>query len=65
MDDCSDCAFSEIHFDDDDGEPLLKCQRYPRTVVVLEGELYALFPDADGRCGEYKPESPLHIKTKN
>jgi hypothetical protein len=52
-DDCFVCRHSRPTITDDDGEPILKCHRYPATLFVLDGELTQTWPDAVEICGEW------------
>lgn len=52
---CATCCHSRPTISDVESEgPLLKCVRYPPTVVVLDGVLLGVQPDADEPCGEFQ-----------
>lgn len=52
---CTVCIFSEVGMSDNISDGLvLKCCRYPPTVVSLGAELVQTRPDAVGWCGEFK-----------
>jgi hypothetical protein len=54
MSECATCKHSEPVLSDIETEgPLLKCRRYPPTVLVLDGEVIQAFPDASDPCGEW------------
>lgn len=54
--DCTGCIYAKVTFDDEDGMPLMKCRRYPPTIVIFADEIAQSFPDAHERCGEYRGE---------
>ncbi len=55
--DCSTCVFSEPMISDEENEgPLLKCLRYPPTLMRIGQELIQVNPDANTKCGEYQEQ---------
>lgn len=59
MKSCSNCQHSVLGFSDVESEgPLLKCHRYPPTLLVVAGEIAQAFPDAYEVCGEHSEQAP-------
>ncbi len=57
MNDCSTCVFSEPTISDDPDEgPLLKCLRYPPSLLWMGDHMVQANPDASARCGEYQEQ---------
>jgi hypothetical protein len=55
---CNLCRYSSlgvIEGGEEDNEPVLKCMRYPPTVVWVESGMAQLNPEAVAVCGEYWP----------
>lgn len=52
-DTCNGCVYAVPQFGDDE-ELLLRCRRYPPTVLAFNEEIAQTFPDANMRCGEFK-----------
>lgn len=53
--DCTNCRFSRPSISDIPEESLiLKCHRYPPTLLVDGDGLLQSFPSADEWCGEWK-----------
>lgn len=49
---CSTCNYSAPMIGDD-GDPVLKCRRYPAALFVWDGHVTQAFPDAVDPCGEH------------
>lgn len=63
IDGCVNCRYSRVDHEPDQGfddGPLLRCHRYPPTLVVIDGEPAQILPDvrADDWCGEYRQPLP-------
>ena len=59
---CANCRYSDPRIDDD-GEPFLRCRRYPPIVAMLdEDEPMSVFSqtDADEWCGEWATTPSLN-----
>jgi hypothetical protein len=65
---CPSCCYSQVDHEDDNGfddGPLLRCHRFPPTVIALGGELVQTWPNVKETdwCGEYQlippPAVPL------
>ncbi len=63
MSGCASCRFSQVDHEPgegyDDG-PLLRCHRYPPTVMGVEGEVVQTWPNVQAVdwCGEYQAPPP-------
>jgi hypothetical protein len=51
---CAQCRFSRPTISDNPEEgPILKCHRYPPTLMVIDDEVIQAYPDANEWCGEF------------
>lgn len=55
---CTDCRYSQVDHDPDGGfddGPLLRCHRYPPSVVAVDGEVVQTWPNVgpEDWCGEH------------
>jgi len=58
---CNMCRYSSLGIievgEHNDDEPVLKCMRYPPTVIWIDEGMAQLNPEAVAVCGEYSPSA--------